>query len=184
MFLSSLRKSRRRTRSQYSGRTRRFSALNFNGPEHLEPRQMLSGSPVSSPDLTFRVVDDATANIAYRYALNGTPQGSSALASADSTPRGAVSTATGDKTWVIDDNRNVYVYGASGALVGSWAAGSLPNNATPEGIATDGRDIWIVDSRSDKVFRYADGPRAGFPAAKTPRPASTSIAATRIPRTS
>ena len=32
----------------------------------------------------------------------------------------------------------------------------MASNATPEGIATDGRDIWIVDSKSDKVFRYAD----------------------------
>ena len=31
----------------------------------------------------------------------------------------------------------------------------MASNATPEGIATDGTDIWIVDSKSDKVFRYA-----------------------------
>ncbi len=31
----------------------------------------------------------------------------------------------------------------------------MANSATPEGIATDGTDVWIVDSKSDKVFRYA-----------------------------
>ncbi len=116
--------------------------------ESLEPRQMLSGSP-----LTFQVVNDATTNIAYRYAANGAAQGSSTLVAANSAPRGITSAIASDKTWVVDANRNVYVYNStSGVLVGSWSAGSL---ATPEGIATDGTDIWIVDSRSDKVFRYA-----------------------------
>jgi hypothetical protein len=30
----------------------------------------------------------------------------------------------------------------------------LAANSTPEGIATNGVDVWIVDSKSDKVFRY------------------------------
>ena len=29
-----------------------------------------------------------------------------------------------------------------------------PRTATVEGIATDGTDVWIVDAKSDKVFRY------------------------------
>ena len=39
-------------------------------------------------------------------------------------------------------------------LLGSWTAGSLASNATVEGIATNGTDIWIVDAQQDKVFRY------------------------------
>jgi hypothetical protein len=31
----------------------------------------------------------------------------------------------------------------------------MASNATPEGIATNGTDVWIVDSKSDKVFKYA-----------------------------
>jgi hypothetical protein len=54
---------------------------------------------------------------------------------------------------VVDANRKVYVYGAAGALLGSWTAGSMTSSATPEGIATNGTDIWIVDAQSDKVFR-------------------------------
>ena len=29
-----------------------------------------------------------------------------------------------------------------------------PRNATVEGIATNGTDVWIVDAQQDKVFRY------------------------------
>ena len=57
--------------------------------------------------------------------------------------------------WVIDANRNVYVYDAAGSLLGSWAAGGMNAAAQVEGIATNGTDVWIVDAKSDKVFRYA-----------------------------
>lgn len=117
--------------------------------ESLERRELLSASP------QFHVVDDATANVAFRYDVNGPAQGSSALAAANAAPRGVATFVGSDKTWVVDANRNVYVYNTSGALLGSWAAGSLGSTATPEGIATDGADIWIVDSKSDKIYRYA-----------------------------
>ena len=48
----------------------------------------------------------------------------------------------------------MYVYNTSGGLLGSWTAGTLASNATVEGIATNGTDIWIVDAQQDKVFRY------------------------------
>jgi hypothetical protein len=57
--------------------------------------------------------------------------------------------------WIVDANRKVYVYNRSGGLVGSWTAGTLPSNATVEGIATNGTDVWIVDARGDRVYRYA-----------------------------
>lgn len=119
--------------------------------ESLEVRQMLAATP-----LTFQVVDDASANKSFRYSEVGAAQGSTSLVAANSAPRGVASTVAVEKSWVIDANRNVYVYhSATGSLLGSWSAGSMPNNATPEGIATDGTDVWIVDSRSDKVYRYA-----------------------------
>lgn len=120
--------------------------------ETLEPRQMLSGTPAAA---TFYVVDDSAANISYHYAADGTSQGSATLNVGDAAPRGVASAVGANQTWVIDANRNVYVYDTGGALAGSWSAGSLASNATPEGIATDGNDIWVVDSKSDKVFRYA-----------------------------
>jgi hypothetical protein len=76
------------------------------------------------------------------------------LDSGNAAPRGAASTAAGDKVWVVDNNRKVFVYDTSGGLLGSWTAGTLANNAQPQGIATNGTDVWIVDGKSDKVFKY------------------------------
>jgi hypothetical protein len=119
--------------------------------ESLEFREMLSATPLS-----FRVVDDASLNKTFAYTASGTAQGSTTLATANSAPRGVTSTIGIDKTWVVDANRNVYVYNSTGSLLGSWSAGSMANNATPEGIATDGKDVWIVDSRNHMAYRYAD----------------------------
>jgi hypothetical protein len=145
--------SRRRRPAGQSRRTRatgRHIGSRRLGLESLEPRQMLSATP-----MTFQVINDAATNVSYHYSDIGTPQGSTALAAANAAPRGVASMVGVEKTWVIDNNRNVFVYNSTGALLGSWSAGSMPNNATPEGIATNGTDIWIVDGRSDKVYRYA-----------------------------
>jgi DNA-binding beta-propeller fold protein YncE len=107
-------------------------------------------------EVKFYVVNDATTNLSYKYGADGSARGNTTLATANAAPRGVASTILGDKTWVVDANRNVYVYRSSdGALLGSWAAGSMAGNATPEGIATNGADVWIIDGRSDKVYRYA-----------------------------
>jgi hypothetical protein len=62
----------------------------------------------------------------------------------------------GDKVWVVDANKKVYVYNNSGSLLGSWTAGSVASNATIEGITTNGTDVWLVDARQDRVYRYAN----------------------------
>jgi|GEM_PF-1806104 len=103
----------------------------------------------------FYVVNDASTNRTYEYANGGASVENYALNSGNATPRGAASTAAGNKVWVIDNNRKVYVYNASGGLLGSWTAGSMASNATPQGIATNGTDVWIVDSKTDKVFKYS-----------------------------
>src|SRR5262249_35692523 len=110
---------------------------------------------LSATPMTFQVVDDATVNKTYVYAANGAAQGSTALVAANSAPRGVASMVGVEKTWVVDANRNVYVYNTTGTLLGSWSAGSRAANATPEGIATDGKDVWIVDSRNHMAYRYA-----------------------------
>jgi Tol biopolymer transport system component len=103
----------------------------------------------------FYVVNDATQNLTYEYNALGQLNESYNLNSGNTAPRGAASTIAGDKTWVVDANRKVYVYNNSGGLLGSWTAGTLATNATVEGIATNGTDVWIVDAKSDKVYRYA-----------------------------
>src|SRR5690606_38467813 len=94
-------------------------------------------------------------NRTYEYGPTGTAVENYTLNSGNSAPRGAASTVAGDKTWVVDANRKVYVYDTGGVLLGSWTAGTLPSNATVEGVATDGTDVWIVDARGDRVYRYA-----------------------------
>jgi hypothetical protein len=102
----------------------------------------------------FFVVDLGISDLTYEYSSGGALVASYALGTGNTAPRGAASNAVGTMVWVMDTNKTVYVYDTSGVLLGSWTAGSLASNATPEGITTNGTDIWIVDSRSDKVFRY------------------------------
>jgi subtilisin family serine protease len=109
----------------------------------------------STPATKFYVVDDATVNRTFEYDANGAPIENYLTNAGNAAPRGIATVIAGDKLWVVDANRNVYIYNNSGVLLGSWLAGSLANNATVEGIATDGLNIWIVDARSDKVFYYA-----------------------------
>lgn len=107
------------------------------------------------PTTKFYVVDDGSANRTYEYAAAGSAIENYATASANSAPRGVASTVAGDRVWVIDANRNVYVYDTSGSLLGSWTAGTLASNALPEDITVYGSDVWIVDRQSDRVYRYA-----------------------------
>ncbi len=102
----------------------------------------------------FYVVNDGSPDRTYEYGASGTAIENYAIQSTNTSPRGAASTAAGDKVWVVDANKMVYVYNTSGGLLGSWSAGSLASNATVEGITTNGTDVWIVDGRSDKVFKY------------------------------
>jgi hypothetical protein len=67
------------------------------------------------------------------------------------------SNAAGTTQWVVDANKNVYVYSPGGVLQGSWSAGGLSSSATLTGIATNGTDIWLVDSYTDKVYKYTGG---------------------------
>lgn len=106
------------------------------------------------PATKFYVVDDASANKTYEYAATGSAVENYSLISGNTAPRGAASTAAGDKVWVVDANKKVYIYNPAGALLGSWTAGSLPSNAKVQGISTNGTDVWIVESQGDKVYRY------------------------------
>ncbi len=112
----------------------------------------------------FYIVNDAgSGDRTYEYGTLGSSVENYALNTGNTAPRGAASTAAGTTVWVVDANKKVHVYNASGGSLGSWTAGSLAANATVEGIATDGTDVWIVDAKQDKVFRYtnAAGLRSG-----------------------
>ena len=134
----------------------------------------------------FYVVDDATVNKTFEYRLNASLAESYRINNPGNTaPRGAASTAAGDKVWVVDANKKVYVYNTTGGLLGSWTLGSLSTKATVQGIATNGTDVWVVDSYADKVYKYTGAASRDDRATRTLRPVSRSnSAATRTPRTS
>lgn len=108
------------------------------------------------PPPKFFVVDSDpfAGSTIHRYEPDFTPISSSLNDVANRSSRGIATTAAGQRLWVIDTNQNVYVYTSAGVLEGSWRAAGMPWNALPEGIATDGTNIWIVDNRSDRVFYY------------------------------
>ncbi len=108
-----------------------------------------------SPATKFYVVNDGSPDRTYEYNAAGDAVENYTINSGNTSPRGAASNAAGDTVWVADKNRKVYVYDTSGGPRGSWSAGTLANNAIVEGIVTNGTDVWIVDSRSDKVYRYS-----------------------------
>jgi hypothetical protein len=101
----------------------------------------------------FFVADGGTPKT-YEYGSGGTSEEISPESSGDTAPRGVATTAAGTTVWVTDANKNVYVYTNHGVLQGSWSAGGLSSSAQLTGIATNGTDIWLVDSYTDKVYKY------------------------------
>ncbi len=103
-------------------------------------------------------VVDSSAGTSFRYQDNGNPVDGAGLAAGNSNPRGATSNAAGDRLWVIEGGAsgNVFVYNRDGSLRGSWQAQGL---AQPEGLATDGDDLWIVDAapQQRRVLFYSGG---------------------------
>jgi sugar lactone lactonase YvrE len=90
----------------------------------------------------------------FKYQASGTEQAPFSLGLNDLTPMGITANAAGTMEWVVDANKNVYVYSPGGTLLGSWSAGGLSSSAQLTGIATNGTDIWLVDSYTDKVYKY------------------------------
>ncbi len=99
----------------------------------------------------FFVVDGAS-DKTHEYDAQGNRQDIASLASGNTNPRGAASNVAGNRVWVIDANKKVFVYDNAGVLLGSWTASGL--NA-PQGITTNGTDLWIVDAQTDKVYKYS-----------------------------
>jgi hypothetical protein len=103
----------------------------------------------------FYVIDDAPIDDrAYKYESSGAAIAPETLYGGNTVPRGIAANSTGTTYWVADSNKNVYVYDRAGVLLGSWSAGGLSSSATLTGIATNGTDIWLVDSYADKVYKY------------------------------
>jgi len=114
----------------------------------------------SNTPAQFYVVNDSTpaiggTNMAYEYQASGAEQAPFGLSLNNLSPRGVAANAAGTNEWVVDANKNIYVYSSGGTLLGSWSAGGLSSNAQLTGIATDGTNIWLVDSYTDKVYKFS-----------------------------
>ena len=109
------------------------------------------GLIIDNDDTKFYVVDDGSTDKTFEYGATGIAYQNYAEASGNTAPRGAASTAAGDKVWVVDANKKVYVYDTSGGLLGSWSVLGLKQI---EGITTNGTDIWMVDAKFDRLYRF------------------------------
>jgi hypothetical protein len=138
------------------GPTKTFS-LNLSGASGATISRGQATGSILNRRTKFFVVDTSAVRT-FEYGSGGTSEEiTSPLTTngnTDSAPRGVATTAAGTTQWVVDANKTVYVYDNHGLLQGSWSAGSLSSSAALTGIATNGTDIWLVDSYADKVYRY------------------------------
>jgi RHS repeat-associated protein len=102
----------------------------------------------------FYVVDQSAHEI-FRYDLAGNPAGATAVSHNNQRPWGITTDAAVDTLWIVDANKNVqiYVYNPDGSLRGSWIADVTKQ---PRDIATTGSDIFLVDSATNTVYRFAN----------------------------
>jgi sugar lactone lactonase YvrE len=139
--------------------------VNLSSPQLATLAQSQGTATIAPSDqkAKFFVVNGASSsnggtNTAFKYQASGAEQAPYGLsvttANPDLSPRGVAANAAGTMEWVVDANKNVYVYSPSGTLLGSWSAGGLSSSAQLTGITTNGTDIWLVDSYSDKVYKF------------------------------
>ena len=114
----------------------------------------ISAAPFEPGDETKFFVVDSHLDDTFRYDPDGTPIDSTDLAHHNNHPRGATSNVEGDRMWVADNSKRVFVYDADGDVLGQWRAKDARH---PTGIATDGEDLWIVSKAKRRVYFYEDG---------------------------
>jgi subtilisin family serine protease len=106
------------------------------------------------PHSKFYTVDDGTVDATFEYAADGTPIENYSIPTENTAPRGIAMTSAGDRLWVVDSSRTVFVYDTAGILLGSWTANLVYSSSDVQGIATDGLNIWIVERLSDRVYYF------------------------------
>ncbi len=105
--------------------------------------------PPATPE--FIVVDDSR-NAFFTYTTAGGEVKQVPLSSSDRSPRGVTASADGTRLWVADTKGFIYVYNDQQTLIGRWQAEGVEHVA---GVTTDGTDIWLVDSKTDSIYRFA-----------------------------
>jgi hypothetical protein len=130
----------------------------------IDVRQVLPPGP------KFTVVD-GSARGAFKYDAAGQFVERQNLNLQDRSPSGVAANKDGTLFWIVDAKRQVFVHDAAGRLLGSWRFSGV---IKPEGIATNGSDLWIVDHQTDRLVYFAGAaslrsgtaaPTASFPLA-------------------
>jgi hypothetical protein len=138
------------------GPTKMFT-LNLSGASGATIGRGQATGSILNRQTKFFVVDSGTVRT-YEYASGGTSEEITVpvntFGGTNTAPRGDATIAAGTTVWVVDANKTVYVYDNHGVLQGSWSAGGLSRSATLTGIATNGTDLWLVDSFADNVYKY------------------------------
>ena len=128
--------------------------------------QAPGGTILSANDPAFHFVEtikffvvNADDDSTFTYTESGGAVGNSLLAEENKDPRGLGTDADGEKIWVVDKNREVFVYDAEGDFETSWVANGIGKDA--EGIAVhpdpSNNRIWIVTKEKKRVFRFNSG---------------------------
>ena len=108
---------------------------------------------IEAPPTKF-FVPDAGTDDTFIYDQAGVLVGELAALVGNDAPRGITSDAAGSTLWLIDSDDHIYSYNPDGTQSApAWKARGL---GAPEGIATDGQSIWIVDRTKDKIFFFED----------------------------
>jgi hypothetical protein len=106
---------------------------------------------VSAPK--FYVVD-AHADKSFQYLSQGGHTGSFGLktgGTANTAPRDVAANPDGSRVWVLDHNKNVFVYDSYGNSLGQWST-STALGAAPEGLAMANGHIWLADQSRNVLF--------------------------------
>jgi sugar lactone lactonase YvrE len=136
------------------GPTKTFT-MNLSGASGATINRAQGTGSILNRQTKFFVVDSGSVVKTYEYGSGGTSEEITApYYTNDTAPRGVAANAAGTTEWVVDANKNVYVYNNHGVLQGSWSAGGLSSSAQLTGIATNGTDIWLVDSYTGKVYKF------------------------------
>lgn len=110
--------------------------------------------PIGPPPSKFFVVDSNDKT--YRYSDNGTSVGNFAQQSSVNA-RGIATNRDSNPVWIISEegtNDRVYVYDSNTELLlGSWQPTGI---ASPQGITTNGTDLWIIDSSTKRISKFAN----------------------------
>jgi len=111
----------------------------------------LSVNYIPATTSKFFVVDNGVDDT-FQYTSTGSLFLNHNLAATNLDPKGVATSLDGSTVWVLDGKKIVFVYNATGTLLGSWTASGLK---TPTGITTTGSDLWIVDKGADRAYRFS-----------------------------